>query len=217
MKTYLISIGLIISLASCNSRMNNAVQQSSNTMEINKEKLDTATFGAGCFWCVETLFEELHGVESVLSGYSGGSVVNPTYKDVTTGATGHAEVIHIAFDSSIISYRTLLEVFWSVHDPTTLNRQGADVGTQYRSAVFYHSEEQKTTAEKVKEEIENENIWDAPIVTSIVAFDKFYIAENYHQEFYKQNGDHPYCNAVIKPKVSKFRSKFKALLKSAQQ
>jgi peptide-methionine (S)-S-oxide reductase len=212
--TALISLFFI---TSCSRGVKYSVEQNIETMETNNVKLDTATFGAGCFWCVETLFEELQGVEKVLSGYSGGTAENPSYKDVTSGLTGHAEVISITFDSSIISYRTLLEVFWSVHDPTTLNRQGGDVGTQYRSVVFYHSEEQRVTAEEVKKEISEKNIWDDPIVTFIDPFDKFYVAEDYHQEFYNQNQDYPYCNVVIKPKVAKFRSKFRSLLKSVQE
>lgn len=172
-----------------------------------------ATFGAGCFWCVEAVFQNLRGVESVKSGYSGGKIKNPSYREICTGLTGHAEVCQIAFDPEQIGYETLLEVFFTTHDPTTMNRQGADVGTQYRSVVFYHDEAQKVAAEKVKQEIDDASIYDAPIVTEIVPLTTFYEAENYHQNYFIENPNQPYCQAVVNPKVRKFKAKFGALLK----
>jgi peptide-methionine (S)-S-oxide reductase len=171
-------------------------------------KLDTITLGAGCFWCVEAIFQQLRGVHSVESGYSGGHVKNPTYKDVCTGLTGHAEVCQIAYDPSIISFVELIEVFWKTHDPTTLNRQGNDVGPQYRSVVFYHTDNQKKLTEQMKSRLDRAGIWKDPIVTEIVPFEKFYKAENYHQEYYFQNLSQPYCSAVITPKLEKFRKVF---------
>jgi peptide-methionine (S)-S-oxide reductase len=172
------------------------------------ESTDTATFGAGCFWCVEAVFQELKGVKSVTSGYSGGDVPNPTYKQVCTGTTGHAEVSQIVFDPAQISYPELLEVFWKTHDPTMLNRQGNDVGTQYRSAIFYHSDEQRRLAEHYKKELDSAGAFDGPIVTEIVPYTVFYKAEDYHQNYYNENGDQPYCQLVIRPKVEKFRKAF---------
>lgn len=180
------------------------------SMEPNKE---IATLGAGCFWCVEAVYQRLEGVEKVESGYSGGSVVNPTYEQVCTGRTGHAEVIQVTFDPKKLSFKELLEVFFKTHDPTTLNRQGADAGTQYRSAIFYHSPEQKTAAELVKKEIEAAKVWDDPIVTEISPFSRFYKAEEYHQNYYNQNSSQPYCMMVINPKLSKFRKEFSNKLK----
>lgn len=174
---------------------------------------ETATFGGGCFWCTEAIFKNLKGVETVESGYSGGKVKNPTYREVCTGETGHAEVIQITFDPAVISYGELLEVFWKTHDPTTLNRQGADVGTQYRSVVFYHSTEQKETAEHYKAELNKENVFKKPIVTEITPFDQFYKAENYHQDYYENNSSQGYCQIVIVPKLEKFRKVFKEKLK----
>ena len=179
----------------------------------NSTNLEKATFGNGCFWCTEAIFEKLNGVESVISGYTGGNTINPTYKEVCTGETGHAEVIQITFDSNIISYTELLEVFWQTHDPTTLNRQGNDVGTQYRSAIFYHSDEQKDLASKYKTKLTEEEVFDDPIVTEITKLEKFYPAENYHQDYYEQNKSQPYCNFVITPKVEKFKKVFKDKLK----
>jgi peptide-methionine (S)-S-oxide reductase len=174
---------------------------------------ETATFGGGCFWCTEAIFKSLKGVETVESGYSGGKVKNPTYREVCKGETGHAEVIQITFDPAVISFQELLEVFWKTHDPTTLNRQGADVGTQYRSVVFYHSPEQKETAEKYKAELNKENVFDKPVVTEITPFDQFYKAENYHQDYYNLNGTEPYCKFVIQPKIEKFEKIFKDKMK----
>lgn len=173
---------------------------------------ETATFGAGCFWCVEAVFQELKGVIKVESGYMGGTTPNPTYREVCTGTTGHAEVTRITFDPSVISYEELLEVLWTTHDPTTLNRQGADSGTQYRSAIFYATEEQKNKAEKSKKEVAT-TIWDNPIVTEIVPADIFYPAEGYHQDYYANNPEAGYCRAVITPKVLKVRATFTDKLK----
>ena len=166
---------------------------------------EVATLGAGCFWCVDTLFRELRGVTSVVSGYAGGTRANPSYEQVCTGATGHAEVVQITFDPQQISYHDLLEVFFSVHDPTTLNRQGADVGTQYRSVIFAHSPEQRAVAEQTIKEIDAQHIWDDPIVTQVVDESPFYAAEAYHQNYYTNNPNQGYCRVVIAPKVAKFR------------
>jgi peptide-methionine (S)-S-oxide reductase len=178
-----------------------------------KNQKEVITLGGGCFWCIEAIFDELKGVESVESGYSGGSVVNPTYRQVCTGTTGHAEVVQATFDPKAISLKELLEIFFTVHDPTTLNRQGPDVGPQYRSAIFYHSPEQKAIAEQVIKEIEAAKLWDAPIVTEISPFKVFYKAEDYHQEYFKQNGGQPYCRFVIAPKMAKFREHYRNKLK----
>jgi peptide-methionine (S)-S-oxide reductase len=175
--------------------------------------LDTATFGTGCFWCTEAIFQELKGVKKVSSGYSGGHIKNPSYKEVCEGTTGHAECIEVVYDPHEISFDELLEVFWESHDPTTLNRQGNDVGTQYRSVVFYHNNEQKQKAEKYREALNKSGAFDNPIVTEITPASEFYIAENYHQNYYNDNGSQPYCYFVIKPKVEKFRKVFKDKLK----
>jgi peptide-methionine (S)-S-oxide reductase len=180
----------------------------------DKNKYETATFGAGCFWCTEAVFQRLKGVVKVESGYSGGSVPNPTYEAVCTGKTGHAECTQIYFDPKIISFKELLEVFWKTHDPTTLNKQGADVGTQYRSVIFYHNEEQKLLAEKYKHELDSAKIWNDPIVTEISPLKIFYKAEDYHQNYYNQNGNQPYCSFVITPKIEKFKKVFAEKLKS---
>jgi len=176
-------------------------------------QMELATFGAGCFWCVEAVFQDLKGVNKVESGYSGGHVKNPSYKEVCQGNTGHAEVCQITFDPKVISYDELLEVFCQTHDPTTLNRQGNDVGTQYRSAIFYHNEKQKELAEKYKKKLNESRAFDAPIVTEIVPFKVFYVAEDYHQDYYNNNGSQPYCAFVIKPKVDKVKKVFKDKLK----
>lgn len=178
------------------------------------DNLETATLAAGCFWCVEAIFDDLKGVEDVVSGYSGGHTENPTYKEVCSETTGHAEVVQIGFDPTELSFKELLQVFFTVHDPTTLNRQGGDIGTSYRSAVFYHSDEQKRVAVETIAEFNAEGIYDNPIVTQVAAFDKFWPAEDYHQEYFANNPNQPYCNAVVAPKVSKFRQKFLARLKS---
>ena len=174
---------------------------------------DTATFGAGCFWCVEAVFQEMKGVIKVTSGYSGGAVKNPSYKEVCTGLTGHAEVCQIVFDPNEVSFKELLEAFWQTHDPTTLNRQGNDAGTQYRSVIFYHNESQRQLAEIYKGELNKSGAFDRPIVTAIDPFINFYAAEDYHQNYYNQNGEAPYCQYVIRPKVDKFRKVFHDKLK----
>ena len=174
---------------------------------------ETATLAGGCFWCLEAVFLELKGVETVESGYAGGDLPAPSYEQVCTGDTGHAEVVQITFDPSVISYRALLEIFFTIHDPTALNRQGADVGTQYRSAIFYHSAAQKATAEAVMAELEAEHVWDKPIVTQVVQYEMFYRAEEYHRDYYRRNPGQSYCRAVIAPKVSKLRKHYFEKLK----
>jgi len=171
-----------------------------------------ATLAGGCFWCLEAIYDRVKGVISVESGYSGGHVPNPSYKAVTSGTTGHAEVVQITFDPDIITYKDILNIFFTIHDPTTLNRQGADVGTQYRSAIFYRDEAQREVAEEVIQEINQAAIWDEPIVTEVTPFEAFYMAEDYHQEYFARNPDQPYCRAVIEPKVVKFRQRFAEML-----
>ena len=175
--------------------------------------LQTATLAGGCFWCLEAVYDEIKGVHAVESGYAGGHMDNPTYRAVCNGDTGHAEVVQVHFDPNVVSYRDLLNVFFAIHDPTTLNRQGADVGTQYRSAIFYHDEEQKRTAEDLIKDLNAQKIWDRPIVTEVSKLDTFYVAEDYHQEYFARNPYQPYCMAVVAPKVSKFRKHFLELLK----
>lgn len=172
------------------------------------DNIQIATLGAGCFWCVEAIFDDLKGVIDVVSGYSGGERENPTYQEICTGSTGHAEVIQVKFNPEEISFKEILLIFFSVHDPTTLNQQGNDIGTQYRSAIFFHSEEQRRVAQNVIVEIENSGIWGKPIVTEITEFQKFYSAEDYHQEYFANNPNQPYCSAVVAPKVAKFRKNF---------
>ena len=179
----------------------------------NINEKEQITLGGGCFWCVEALYQELEGVEKVVSGYAGGTVKNPTYQAVCNGTTGHAEVIQITFDKKKITNKEIIEIFLTVHDPTTLNRQGADVGTQYRSIILYKTEEQKKIAEQVKKEFEKEKIWSEPIVTEIKALEEFYEAEEYHQNYYKNNTNQSYCRVVITPKVAKFRKKYLQKLK----
>ena len=184
-------------------------------MENNgSSRTEVATLGGGCFWCLEAVYQELRGVEKVESGYSGGDVPNPTYRQVCSETTGHAEVVQVTFDPDEVSYRDILEVYFTIHDPTTLNRQGADVGTQYRSVIFYHTEEQKRTAEEVISDIEAEGIWNSPIVTEVVPFDEFYVAEDYHQNYFRNNGFQPYCQVIIAPKVAKFRKQHLERLKA---
>ena len=181
-------------------------------MDFSKDK-ELATLAGGCFWCLEAVYEQLQGVERVESGYSGGTVANPSYKQVCTGMTGHAEVVQITYDPSVITYRELLEVFFDIHDPTTLNRQGADVGTQYRSAIYYHNAAQKEAAEQFIRELSAAGKWADPIVTEVTPLDVFYVAEDYHQEYYRNNGRQPYCRAVIAPKVAKFQKYYLTKLK----
>lgn len=179
----------------------------------NTKNKEIATFGSGCFWCTEAVFTKLKGVESVTAGYTGGSTENPTYEEVCSGETGHAEVTQIAYDPDTISFSDLLEVFWKTHDPTTLNRQGNDIGTQYRSAIFYHNEEQRILAEEYKEKLLTSGVFEHPIVTEITKMEIFYPAENYHQDYYENNKSQPYCSFVITPKVKKFREVFRNKLK----
>jgi peptide-methionine (S)-S-oxide reductase len=175
---------------------------------------EVATLAGGCFWCLEAVYDQLKGVESVESGYMGGTTPNPTYQQVCTGMTGHAEVVQIKFNPDVVSYRDLLDVFFTIHDPTTLNRQGADVGTQYRSAIFYHSPEQKQVAEQTIAELEQKHIWNDPIVTEVTPDQTFYVAEDYHQEYFAHNGNQPYCQFVVAPKVAKFRKHYFDKLKA---
>ncbi|MCF8237195.1 MAG: peptide-methionine (S)-S-oxide reductase MsrA [Saprospiraceae bacterium] len=186
--------------------------QKKQTPDMDKPGLEIATLAGGCFWCVEAVYQDLKGVYKVESGYSGGTTVNPTYREIGSGITGHAEAVQIHFDPKEISFEEILEVFWSTHDPTTLNRQGHDVGTQYRSAIFYHTDEQKVIAEKSIREVAT-TIWDDPIVTEVAPVKNFYVAESYHQDYYSLNANQPYCRAVITPKMAKFREKFADKLK----
>lgn len=183
------------------------------TKEKEIKNVEIASFGAGCFWCVEAIFQELKGVEKVESGYMGGTTQNPNYKEVCSGESGHAEICQITYDPKIISFEELLEVFWQTHNPTTLNRQGADVGTQYRSVIFYHSEKQKMLATEYKDKLNKSEAWNDPVVTEISPASKFYIAENYHQDYFNNNSNQPYCNMVIKPKMEKFKKVFKDKIK----
>jgi peptide-methionine (S)-S-oxide reductase len=182
-------------------------------MSTNQNR-EVATLAGGCFWCLEAVYKDLRGVERVVSGYTGGQVPNPTYRQVCNGTTGHAEVVQITFDPEAVSFRELLEVFFTIHDPTTLNRQGADVGTQYRSAVFYHTPAQRETAEAVIKELDAAHVWDSPIVTEVMPLDVFYTAEDHHQDYFENNPSQPYCRAVVAPKVSKFRKHFLERLKA---
>lgn len=189
-----------------------SVSAQKNNKNMN-DQLSVATFGNGCFWCTEAIFQQLKGVETVLPGYTGGHVKNPAYREVCNGTTGHAEAIQISYDPSVISYRELLDVFFYTHDPTTLNRQGADVGTQYRSAIFYHNEEQRNDAEKIVAQLTSEGVYPDPIVTEITGFDVFYEAEDYHKNYYNNNKNQGYCRAVINPKLDKFMKKYGAKTK----
>jgi len=205
---------LVISFFSCNLSADKNKKKSS--LIINEKTmvgLELATFGNGCFWCTEAVFQLLEGVSLVEPGYAGGTVKNPTYKEVSAGTTNHAEVIRITFDPKVITYSELLEVFFSTHDPTTLNRQGADIGTQYRSAIFYHNDEQKSAAEKMITALEKEKVFDNKVVTEITAINNYFTAENYHKDYYNNNKNEGYCRAVINPKLEKFRKNFKSKLK----
>ena len=209
MKTiYTITLLLFLTIA-CNSQD----KKEYDIMPDTTVQLDSVTFGAGCFWCVEAVFTELKGVYKVESGYSGGEIENPSYKAVCTGTTGHAEVCRITFDPKEISFKDLLEVFFQTHDPTTLNRQGNDVGTQYRSVVFYHNDEQKRISEEIKSKLNESGAFENPIVTEISPLENYFVAEDYHQNYYAENGNQPYCSFVISPKMEKFRKVFKDKLK----
>ncbi len=208
MTTFLSCTGNANSTKIMNNEISMAVPEGTTT--------DTATFGTGCFWCTEALFQQLKGVIKATSGYSGGHVPNPTYKAVTEGTTGHAEVLQIVYDPAVISFDELLKAFWESHDPTTLNRQGNDIGPQYRSAIFYHNEEQKKKADAYKAALDESGAFANPIVTEVTAFSKFYPAENYHQDYYNNNPSQAYCQYVIRPKLEKFNKVFKDKLKTAQ-
>lgn len=184
-------------------------QKTKNTMQ----NIETITLAGGCFWCIEAIFEDLKGVQKVESGYSGGNLKNPTYREVSTGNTGHAESVQITYNKNVISLEKLLEVFFTLHDPTTLNRQGADVGTQYRSAIFYHNPEQKNTSEKIIKILNDKHAFPNKIVTEVTPFKAFYVAENYHQEYYELNKENPYCRAVIRPKLDKLHKIFSDIIK----
>ena len=213
----------IVSLSSCaqNSNKEIPMMQNKTTSEaanaaVTDSKNDTATFGAGCFWCVEAQFQMLDGVIKVESGFSGGEIKNPSYKEVCTGRTGHAEVCNITYDPSKVSYEELLYAFWQSHDPTQLNRQGEDIGTQYRSVIFYHNDKQRQLAEEYKKKLNDEKVYNDPVVTEISPFTVFYKAEDYHQNYFNQNGNESYCQFVVRPKVEKFKKVFKDKLKATK-
>jgi peptide-methionine (S)-S-oxide reductase len=215
-----VSVVSFMGLSSCAQKDSNSkpkkdtkVTTTSTANSSTPLTMDTATFGTGCFWCTEAIFQQLEGVEKVTSGYSGGTVPDPTYEQVCSKTTGHAECLNIMYDPKKITFDELLEVFWQTHDPTTLNRQGADVGTQYRSVVFYHNEEQRAKTEKYKAELDKSGAFDKPIVTTLEPFTIFYPAEDYHQNYYNSNGSQGYCQFVIRPKVEKFEKVFKSKLK----
>lgn len=212
---YLFSLftSAVFALAACGESNSQQSKNMTETIIPAGTKTDTATFGTGCFWCTEAVFQQVEGVLKVTSGYSGGTVEKPTYEEVCSGSTGHAECLQIVYDPSKISFDDLLAIFWQVHDPTTLNRQGNDVGTQYRSVIFYHDAEQKAKAEKYKAELDKSGSWDKPVVTEITPYTHFYAAENYHQNYYNTHGSQPYCYFVIKPKLEKFEKVFKSKLK----
>ena len=219
MKKNVLIIGLIIFLTSvtgysCKEVKSTKIESEKSEMDSTQNmNLGKATFGGGCFWCTEAIYERVEGVHSVVSGYAGGTVKNPTYKQVCDGTTGHAEVTQITYDPKVVSYDELLEIFFKTHDPTTLNRQGADIGTQYRSVIFYHNDEQKQKAEYYKSELNKSGAWDNPVVTEISPLINFYSAEDYHQDYYANNPNQGYCAFVIGPKVEKFEKVFKNKLK----
>jgi peptide-methionine (S)-S-oxide reductase len=211
-------VSLLIFFQSCSGQNNESSVQKAFTqkptgMDVTSNKVDTATFGGGCFWCVEAVYVELKGVTSVMPGYSGGARPNPTYEQVCSGGTGHAEVIQVTYDPAVLSFDELLEVFWTVHDPTTLNRQGNDIGTQYRSVIFYHNDDQKQKAEFYKKKLNDSGAYANPVVTEITAFKAFFPAEDYHKNYFANNPNQPYCTFVVQPKVEKFRKVFKDKLK----
>jgi peptide-methionine (S)-S-oxide reductase len=223
----LVSVFSVLELTACAQKANYEKSQTFQSMNATasapanpatstEQGSQTATFGTGCFWCTEAQFQQLDGVTAVASGYSGGQIPNPTYKAVCTGTTGHAEVIQLQYDPAKISFDELLAAFWQAHDPTTLNRQGADVGTQYRSVIFYHNDEQKAKAEEYKKKLNEENAFGKPVVTEISPYTTFYKAEDYHQNYYNENGSQPYCSMVIAPKLDKFKKVFADKLKSVK-
>ncbi len=208
-----LSLIMLLTGVSCAQKKDSGNPSTMNNDINAKTELALATFGNGCFWCTEAIFQRLKGVSKVVSGYAGGKVKKPTYKEVCSGLTGHAEVIQITYDPKVIGYTELLEVFWETHDPTTLNRQGADEGTQYRSVVFYHTEEQKKLAETYKKKLNESGAFESPVVTEISPLSEYYPAEDYHQNYFNLNGNAPYCSYVIQPKIDKFKKVFKAKLK----
>lgn len=213
-KTIISFLSITFFTSACGQTKTKTMNTEDNTVtKTTTTNIDTATLGAGCFWCVEAVFQRLEGVLTVKSGYSGGSVKNPSYRDVCEGTTGHAEVCQITYDKTKVSFDEILEVFWKTHDPTTLNRQGNDFGTQYRSAIFYHNAEQKQIAEKYKAEINASGAYPKPIITEITALTNYYPAEDYHQNYFNQNGNEGYCKYVIQPKVEKFEKIFKSKMK----
>lgn len=212
LKPFITLSSIMLVTVSCVQKENNRM---TNSYSISNEVIaDTATLGTGCFWCTEAIFQQLKGVLKVSSGYSGGHVNNPSYEQICEKNTGHAEAVQVIYDPSVISFDDLLQVFWQTHDPTTLNRQGNDVGPQYRSVVFYHNKEQHQKAEQYKQELEKSGCWENKIVTTIEPFNKFFIAENYHQNYYKNNGSQPYCYFVIKPKLETFEKVFRDKIKN---
>jgi peptide-methionine (S)-S-oxide reductase len=216
MKVIFLSLTTLFSLFLCAEKKSTlSINNKPDNLSKYAERTDTATFGTGCFWCTEAIFQQLNGVVRVTSGYSGGHATNPTYKEVCSGTTGHAECLNIIYDPAIITFDELLEAFWQTHDPTTLNRQGNDVGTQYRSVVFYHNEEQKRKTEKYKTELSKSGAWSNPLVTTLEPFVKFYPAEDYHQNYYNNNKSAGYCQFVIRPKLEKFEKVFKSKLKKS--
>ncbi len=211
---YFTSLFLFIIVTSCNTKNDTFHADISRINSMAMQNLEQATFAGGCFWCTEAVFERVSGVKDVISGYTGGSQGNPTYKDVSYGRTDHAEAVQMFFDPSVISYQELIEIFFATHDPTTLNRQGPDIGEQYRSGVFYHDEDQKQTAEKYITMLTNKRVYSDPIVTKVEPLSIFYPAEDYHQDYYQKHPDHPYIQAIAKPKVIKFKKQFKDKLKT---
>jgi peptide-methionine (S)-S-oxide reductase len=217
-KYLILNCFLGFALISCAQQNSSSKHRNMNDAQIHQlPNVDTATFAEGCFWCTESVFQQLKGVVKVVSGFTGGQVPNPSYEEVCTGTTGHAEACNIIYDPSKISYDELLAVFWYSHDPTQLNRQGNDEGTQYRSAIFYHNQEQKNKAEEYKKKLDASGSWSSPVVTSIEPFRAFYSAEGYHQDYYDLNKNQPYCQFVIRPKLEKFRKAFKSFLKDADK
>jgi peptide-methionine (S)-S-oxide reductase len=215
MRKHILSLAFLVLITdiSCGQKPGTSQKNNMNKETSTKAGLELATFGSGCFWCTEAIFLNVNGVEKVESGYAGGKVKNPTYKEVCSGLTGHAEVIQLTYDPKVISYEELLEIFWKTHDPTTLNRQGADEGTQYRSVIFYHNDNQKRLAELYKKKLDDAKAFSDPIVTEISPYPEFYKAEDYHQNYYNLNGSAPYCSFVIQPKLEKFKKVFKEKLR----
>ncbi|MGL4630011.1 MAG: peptide-methionine (S)-S-oxide reductase MsrA [Leadbetterella sp.] len=209
-KIFFLLLFTSLGLQACSQKKGTSKENNPPIMSKNSE---VATLAAGCFWCVEAIFQQMEGVLKVESGYSGGEKPNPSYKEVCTGETGHAEVVQITYDPQKVSYKDLLEVFFKTHDPTTLNRQGADEGTQYRSSIFFHSPEQKTIAQDIIFKLNETNVFDSKVVTQLEKYETFYVAEDYHQDYFNQNGGNPYCQAVVRPKVEKFQKVFKDKLK----